>query len=169
MENINVDETIIKAVRKAIAEFDEKKKEEEKDKRLHNTKLLMNHYNALKDHVEKVDDKNYKYDLLGELELEENEITSRDKVWLQSMFRTKLRTMKMLAYIDSALNIVEQKYKYNCEEYKFKAFQLHYLYELSNEEIISRLNCGKNSPKKWSDLIVKDLSVLLWGVDALEI
>lgn len=165
--DINVDETIIKAVREAIKEFDEKKKLEQKDKRLHNTRLLMRHYNVLKDHVEKVDDKNYKYNILEDLD--ETDIAMRDKIWLESMFRTKIRTMKMLAYIDSALVVLKEKYIKNCEEYKFKAFELCYFKELSNEEIMSKLNCGKNSPKKWTEMVMQDLSLLLWGIDALGI
>ena len=33
---------------------------------------------------------------------------------------------------------------------------------------IVKLGCGKNSPNNWSNEIIKELSVLLWGIDALD-
>lgn len=155
---INIDETINKAVKEAIKEYDKEKELSQRDKRLHNTRLLMRNYNILKDHIDNVSD-----DLKVDVDTEE------DEVWISSITRTKLRTMKMMAYVDSGLGLLEKQFKENCEEYKYKAFELYYIDKKTNEEIQELLNCGKNSPKKWSDSVTERLSVLLWGIDALGI
>ncbi len=157
-KEINIDETINRAVKEAIKEYDKEKELSQKDKRLHNTRLLMRNYNILKDHIDNVSD-----DLKIDVDTEE------DEVWISSITRTKLRTMKMMAYVDSGLGLLEKQFKENCEEYKYKAFELYYINKKTNEEIQELLNCGKNSPKKWSDSVTERLSVLLWGIDALGI
>ena len=143
-------------IKEAIKEFKEEEKEKQKDRRLHNTRLLMRNYNSLKEHIDKVN---------GDLDIEVDNVD--DEVWITSITRTKLRTMKMMAYIDSALDIIEKRFKSNCEEYKYKAFTLYYIDKKSNEEIQELLDCGKNSPKIWSDLVTSELSLLLWGIEAL--
>lgn len=155
--SVNIDEIINKAVGLAIKQYDKEKMIEQKDRRFHNTRLLMRNYNRLKDHIENVTDD-------VEFKIEED---TDDKVWLRSMVRTKLRTMKMLAYVDSALKIVEKEMRKSCVEYKYKAFELCYIEEKTNEEIAEILGCGKNQPKRWSDLALNELSVLLWGIEAL--
>ena len=143
-------------IKEAIKEFKEEEKEKYRNKKLHNTKLLMKNYNNLKDHIEEVSD---------DLDIEFEDLA--DEVWITSITRTKLRTMKMMAYIDSALKIVEKKFRTSCEEYKYKAFKLYYIDKKTNEEIQEILSCGKNSPKNWSDLVIEELSLLLWGIEAL--
>lgn len=143
-------------IKEAIKEFKEEEKEKQKDRRLHNTRLLMRNYNSLKEHIDKVN---------GDLDIEVDNVD--DEVWITSITRTKLRTMKMMAYIDSALDIIDKRFKNNCEEYKYKAFELYYMDKKSNEEIQELLGCGKNSPKIWSDLVTSELSLLLWGIEAL--
>ncbi|MDP4144148.1 MAG: hypothetical protein Q8936_06630 [Bacillota bacterium] len=140
--------------KKAILEFSK----EIKDKRLHNTRLLMKNYNKLKDHVD-----NVRADVEFDIEYAE------DKVWLTSVVRTKLRTMRMMAMIDSALAIIKEKARKDCIEYKYKAFELFYIDEKKNDEIIESLKCGKNQPKIWSDYILNELSIYLWGIESLGI
>lgn len=163
-DTININEIINKATKNAIREYDKKKMEEQKDKRLHNTKLLMQNYTKLKAHVDSISDKisNLNTDIEGIEDL-------ADKAWIMSITRTKLRTMKMMACVDSALNIIKEDMVKECIEYKYKAFELYYLEEKTNEEIMEILGCGKNQPKKWADLVLGKLSILLWGIEALGI
>lgn len=164
METTNINEIINQAALMAIKKYDKEKKVQQRDRRLHNTRLLMKNYITLKNHVDYVNTDNKLIDYL-----EEEEEDVNDRTFIISVCRTKMRTAKMLGYVDSALNIVKEKFRKSCEEYKYKAFELYYIDKMTNEEIQKKLNCGKNSPKKWSDLIVEELSVLLWGVEALGI
>lgn len=135
---------------------------EAKDKRLHNTRLLMKNYNALKEHIDNVNED------IEEFELEVEDGT-KDGVWIMSIARSKLRTAKMLGYIDSAMELLEERFRKNGEMEKYRAFTLFFIEKKTNEEIQEILTCGKNSPKRWSDLIINELSILLWGIDALGI
>ncbi|MEG0180758.1 MAG: hypothetical protein RR657_02615 [Peptostreptococcaceae bacterium] len=137
---------------------------QQRDKRLHNTRLLMKNYNILKNHVDDVTEK-----LEEKIELLEEECTYNESVWIMSIARSKVRTAKMIGYVESALTIVESKFKMNCEEYKYKAFELYYIDKKTSEQIQEALSCGKNSPKVWCDLVIEELNVLLWGIDALGI
>lgn len=159
MENqIGIDDVNKVLIKEILKEYDKEKKLSQKDRRLHNTRLLMKNYNKLKNHLDDVQDE-------LSLDCEDTE----DEIWISSITRTKLRTMKMMAYIDSALNILEKNFRKQCQEYKYKAFELYYLKEMRNEQIQEKLGCGKNSPKIWSDEVTNELSILLWGIEALGI
>jgi len=158
VEKINIDQTIKNAAEEGAKKAVSLLNKEIRDNRIHNTKLLMKNYNKLKDHIDKV-----KSDI--EFEIEQAE----DKVWLTSIVRTKLRTMQLIAFIDNALDLVKEDMKKNCVEYKYKAFEMYYLEEKSNEEIVSKMKCGKNQPRIWSDVILNELSIYLWGIEALGI
>lgn len=135
---------------------------QQKDKRLHNTRLLMKNYTALKNHIENVNEDIEDFEI-------EVEMGSKDNLWIMSIARSKIRTAKMVAYVESAMDLVKEKFEKNSEAEKFRAFEMFYLDKKTNEEIQEELNCGKNSPKRWSDLIIEELNVLLWGIDALGI
>lgn len=162
MNDIDINEIINKATKNAIKEYDKEKRMEQKDKRLHNTKLLMKNYTKLKAHVDSISDKisNLNTDIEGIEDLS-------DKAWIMSITRTKLRTMKMMACVDSALGIIKEDMIKNCIEYKYRAFELYFMEEKTHEEITEILRCGKNQPKIWSDLVLDKLSILLWGIEAL--
>lgn len=155
---IQIDESISKVIKETIKQYDKEKLMAQKDRRFHNTKLLMKNYNKLKNHLDDVNDN-----------LEIDADNYEDEIWIISITRTKLRTMKMMAYIDSALEILEKSFRKQCQEYKYKAFELYYMEGLKNEQIQEQLGCGKNSPKNWSDEVTNELSILLWGIEALGI
>lgn len=135
---------------------------EKKDKRLHNTRLLMKYYNPLKEHLESVSEDISKFNF----DIDEEEDA---RTFIGSIARSKIRTAKMISYLESAIDIIEKRYKANGEVEKYQAFVMHYIYENTNEEIQEKFNCGKNTPRRWSNTIIDELSVLLWGVDALGI
>lgn len=136
-----------------------------KDRRLHNTKLLMKNYNSLKEHINGDSEQiKIKYESLNE----EEPYLKVEFMWLESIARSKARTIKILKYIDDNLEYLEAKYKLKKEYEKYKAFELFYIKEKTNEQIQEELNCSKNMPKRWSDIVIKELSVLLWGIDALK-
>ncbi len=135
---------------------------QQKDKRLHNTRLLMKNYNSLKNHLENVNEDIKDFEI-------EVEMGSKDSIWIMSIARSKIRTAKMVGYVESAMKLIKDKFEKNLEAEKFRAFEMYYIDKKTNEEIQEELNCGKNSPKRWSDLIIEELNVLLWGIDALGI
>lgn len=135
-----------------------------KDRRFHNTKMLMKNYNVLKEHM-KGDGEQIK--IKFESIDEEDPYMKVEFMWLESIARSKARTVKILKYIEDSLDYLETKFKMRNEYEKYKAFELFFIKEKTNEEIQEELNCSKNMPKRWSDVVIKELSILLWGIDAL--
>lgn len=140
-------------------------KKQQRDKRLHNTKLLMKNYDKLKNHIEKVNSDGFKGYFGEELQdaLEENDI------FLNSVLRTKARTAQMVSCIDISLEILADEYEENGSYYIYDAFYMYYIEKLTYEDIAEKLNTGKNTPARWAKEVLNKLNILLWGVEALGI
>lgn len=156
-----LEENIPAAVKMVIREYEKEKEEARRKKIYHNTYILMKKYNVLKSHIEDM-----KEDIDIELEMHDLEVGD---VWILSVAKSKVKSIKMIGYIDNALNIVENNFKQKGAIKEFIAFKMFFLEEKTNEDIMEKLGCGKNSPKKWSDNVLHELSILLWGYEALGI
>lgn len=157
-------------------------KEEKQKKIYHNTYVLMINYNRFKQHVKKVKITNeieeldkYIDDNLNEINKINRddsvekyiiEIDAADEKFIRSILKSKIRTATMLAFIDEALKIIRNEYKAQGKYERYRAFEMFFIERKTNKEIMEALFCGKNRPKAWSDEVLKELSLLLWGIDA---
>lgn len=163
-KSINLDDTINKAVTKAIREYDKEKMMAQKKKVFHNTRLLMSNYNSLKEHVDKgidslkfaIDDGNY-----DEL--------SEDEIFILSIKRSKAKTLVMIAHIDMAMEELRKRQLREGAIEKYFALEMFFIQEMSYEQIQEQLNCGKNTPSRWVNQMINKLSVLLFGIDGLKL
>lgn len=160
--SINIDETINRAVKAAIKEYDREQKEGNKNRVLHNTKLLMKHYNSLKLHA---DNAVYRVEDLKEMD----EYADEDRVYIASIMRSRLRTMIMVSHIEMALEELRDKKIKEGRYEQYRALELYYIEKHSCEEIEEDLNCGKNTPARWINSSMRDLSILLFGIDGLKL
>ena len=87
----------------------------------------------------------------------------------ESIARSKTRTAKMIEYIDAALINLKTKFIEKGEFEKYRSFEMFFIEGKTSEDIQEEFNCGKNTPKRWNDIVTRELSVLLWGIDALGI
>jgi DNA-directed RNA polymerase specialized sigma24 family protein len=166
---INIEEAINKAAKEsakeAIKEFDKEKRQEQRKKVFHNTKLLLSHYNDLKQHVENaIDDaRQLETDLIqiGEIE--------RDELYILSIKKSKTKTLIMIAHIDMALEILKQKQYKLCSPEKHAALEMFYIDEMTYEEIVEKLSCGERTARRWMNEMIEELSVYIFGVDALRL
>jgi hypothetical protein len=166
---LNIEETINKAAKEsakqAIKEFDKEKRQEQKKKVFHNTRLLLKHYNDLKQHVDNaIDDvTRLESDLvdLGDIE--------RDELYILSIKRSKSKTLIMIAHIDMAMNILRQKQIKLSSTEKYETLIMFYIDEVSYEDIVKHFNCGINTPRRWINDMVNELSILLFGIDGLKL
>lgn len=133
-------------------------KKQQTDKRFHNTKLLMKNYTKLKSHIDDVSNKNLDCEVQDPLE---------EDVELKSVMRTKARTAQMLACVDIALDVLEEEYLESDKYYVFEAFELYYIKGYTYQQLADYYYAGKNTPARWVNEVVRKLSVLLWGIDAL--
>lgn len=158
----NTEEVMRKLIKEAIKEYDKEQKEEQKKKVLHNTKLLMKNYNSLKLHADKAI---YSVNDVEDLQ----EYDDQDKAYILSIRRSRTRTIIMVAHIEMALEeLKNKKVKEGCYE-QYKALELYYIDKVSYEEIQEELNCSKNTPSRWINSAIKDLSILLFGVDSIKL
>ncbi|MGL4573016.1 MAG: DUF1492 domain-containing protein [Clostridium sp.] len=160
-----IDDTIQKAVKEAIREYKKEDKEEQKQKVLHNTKLLMKHYNSLKLHA---DNAVYSVDDIEEARIEEHE-DIKDRTYILSIRRSRVRTAIMVSHIDAAMEELKNKKKEEGTLEQYIAFKMYYIDKKSYDEIQKELNCSKNTPFRWINGSIKDLSILLFGLDGLRI
>ena len=164
MKGYNVDEVIKKATKEAIREYDKEKKQEQKKKVFHNTRLLLKHYNDLKTHVENaIDDVNKL-----EIDLIDLDDVERDDLYILSIKRSKSKTLIMIAHIDMAMEQLKKRQSNLCALEKYETLEMFYIKEIPYEKIVEHFNCGVNTPRRWMNEMINELSILLFGIDGLK-
>lgn len=149
---------IQKAARAAVQEY---KKQEEKDKRqnkYHNTFTLMKCYRDAVFHIQNAVSDGEQLELKGMTE-------EQQRVYLESVRRSRFKTLIMTAHIDKAVEEIERRRKAAGREVEYKAFELYFMQGREYAEIAEELDTGKNTPRRWVTAIINELSVLLWGID----
>lgn len=165
--NVNIDDAINKAVKVAIREFDKEKKEEQRERILYNTKLLLKNYNNLKSHIDEAvsEVKNLEQDLdiddLGDID--------KEKLYIVSIKKSKAKTLLMIAHIDVALKSLMNKQYRLCSIEKYRALEKYYINNRTYEEIAEELNCSVITAKRWVKEMVKELSINLFGLDGMKL
>ncbi|MDB1923377.1 hypothetical protein ABHA37_08115 [Clostridium tertium] len=165
-EKINIDETISKAVKVAIKEYDKEKKIESKKNVFHNTKLLMKHYNDLKSHV---DNAISDVTQLEEDKLELGEMYEEDELYIASIKKSKAKSLIMIAHIDTAMETLYNQHKRKGTLEKYLALESYFVQEKTYEEIAENLNCGVNTPRRWINELLNELGVYLFGVECIKL
>ena len=147
MNDEEVKEAVAKTVRKVLLDAENEKKKQERQKVLHNTRMLMENYREMRRHLE-------------------NAISEVEE--LESVRRSKLCTAMMIANIDRAMEELKAEQEEKGASYKYEAFRMHYIDGISFEDIAESLNCGKNTPSRWTKEMIRRISVKLFGIDGIE-
>lgn len=155
------DKNVVELAKEVVLQI----KREQKDRKLHNTKLLLKNYKILKQHLEEINVKGYESyfrpDLIGDID--------KSNAFLQSVLNTKVRTAQMLACIDIALEVLKEEYNDKAKYSVYDAFYMRYIENKTYKEIADTYYCGINTAKRWATEGLNRFNVLLWGVDALGI
>lgn len=161
-----IDETtqleIEETVKRAIAEAVKDEKKQRRQQILYNTRILMESYIEMRKHIENAISE------AEEMEDDAFQIFKSEDAHLESIRRSKLKTALMIANIDKAMQELDEEQKKIGTSYKYEAFKMHYIDGISYEEISDRLNCGKNTPTRWSKEMIRKMSVKLFGIDGIE-
>lgn len=139
-------------------------KKEQKDWRLRNTELLLKNYRKLKDHCSEID---------SEIEEIEGTIFELQELTLESLMQYRYKTAKMLKHVDRMLIA----YEWDCghgsveEKRRYDVLKWRYLSEdrLTVKEICENLNVEQGTVYRDTKLAIKEITILLFGLDALEI
>lgn len=162
----------IKVITSQVIEIHEKQKvlteQKEKDKRLRNTKLLLQNYRTFKKYAKKIEDE--KVEELEEVNVMELLIVGEDLV--KSIKQTTQRTLVMVRHIDQAL--VALKYFYDMEKdfrtrRQFDILHARYVKGELIRDIAEENEINDRSVYKAIDAAVERLTVILFGVYGLKI
>lgn len=150
----------------AIKAYEAKSKLEKRDlkkRNLRNTELLLKNYVKLKDQcdesIEEVIPSNYPE-------------FSLDSLTLESLSIYRAKTMKMMNHVDRML----VAYEWNCEkgsvedQRRFNILKCRYLNDerMTVKEICKELNVEQGTVYRDTKISIKDMSVLLFGIDAID-
>lgn len=164
-----VEEVTQIATLKAIEVFNDQKEQaiqKEQNKRLHNTKLLLKHYQEFKLYVNKIDE-NVKVSLPRVLVSEEDnliDLIAFGEDIISSIKETSKRTIAMVQHIDKALATLE--YVYNQENNKkyFNILRKRYVEGQTIEAIAEFYRINNRSVYKILNSASERLAILLFGI-----
>ena len=151
------------AALEAVREFEKSQKKSRKVRVFQNARKLMENYNRICKSVQEgvselsdVDD--------GE-ELEE---LSAEDIYINSIIKSKLRSIVMIAHIDKCLGLLEEEMIQKGTHEKYLAFRYYYLDGMTPESIAEVLgNCVGRTIQRWIPDLTSILSVYLFGADAI--
>ena len=161
MATLNVSEQAKELAKEVVFEI----KKQQKDKRLHNTKLLMRNYSKLKKHINAISTEGFR-DYFSE---DIQDLVDIEDLHLNSLLRTKVRTTQMLSCVDIALNALEEDYDNKNKIDVYEAFYYYYIHNMNYTEVANKLYTTTSTAQRWVSEVTRKLSVLLWGVEAFGI
>lgn len=138
--------------------------------RFHNTELLLKNYLGLVEHFETAQDKALEEEVYSE-DLDKQDII------IQSIRRSKIRTKVMIRQIEICLEILRVRMIAKGQPERYDVIQKLYLEpgKLSMqwteriETVASEILCGEASVRRWKNDMINELSILLFGVDGLQL
>lgn len=150
------------AAMEAIKEYDKSQKKSKRVKIFQNAKKLMENYNricqSVTDGVAELSD----MDNSDELE----EFTEED-IFINSILRSKLRSIVMIAHIDKCLYLLEQEEIQKGTPEKYQVFKAFYIDEMSYESIEEMYGNQERTARRWITELTNILGVYLFGSDAI--
>lgn len=163
---------------KYVKEQEYNKTKKRYDRRLRNTRLLLKNYRGLAAHnrianksINKVSQENA-IDLLDDIESIDDE-----EQYVQAISRTKIRTMIIIKHIDKVLRYYENicNSEGNSALRKYRIIESLFINKFENdiaptyEEIACQLSISTKTVARDVQDAIKDLSILLFGVDGIRL
>ncbi len=178
MENVKqsklIEEVTQIATLKAIEVFNDQKEQaiqKEQSKRLHNTKLLLKHYQEFKLYVEKIDE-DVKVSIPRVLVSEGKNlidlITFGEDI-ISSIKETSKRTIAMVQYIDKALDTLDYMYKQENNVRYFNILKKRYVDGQTISYLAEYYHMNDRSIYKALESATERLSILLFGVYGIKV
>ena len=150
------------AAKEAVKEHEKQTQRNKRTKIFQNTKKLMENYNRICQSVEEGVAELSDMDNREELE----EFTEED-IFINSILKSKLRSIVMIGHIDKCLKLLEdEECRKNTHE-KYLAFKYFYLDGMTYENIAEIYGYGERTARRWITELTGILSVYLFGADAL--
>ncbi|MBN7576005.1 hypothetical protein C1H57_12540 [Clostridium sp. 2-1] len=184
MENkklINYDEAVRIGVREGIKYIKEQeyhKTTKRYDRRLRNTRLLLKHYRTLKAHNKIADSSiNNVYEENAVDVLDDIEAIDDEEQYVQSLGRTKIRTMIIVGHINKAMKYYQsicesegknQERRYNIVKYMYIDTRDADITP-SYDEVSERFGLNIRTVGRDLRAAIEDLSILFFGIDGIKL
>jgi hypothetical protein len=148
----------------AIQEYEKrnaKAEKEKRDRRLLNTKMLLENYRKLNRHCETVDE---------ELEEYQDSIYDAEEFTLESLMKHKVKTARMMNHFKKVIKSYEFTAGNSEEDQRrLKLLKLRYIdSNFKVKDLRDTLHVEQGAIYNDTKVIIRDLSILLFGLDALE-
>jgi putative component of toxin-antitoxin plasmid stabilization module len=151
------------AALEAVKEFEKSQKKNARAKVFQNARKLMENYNRICRSVQE-----------GVSELsdvddgEGLEKLSAEDIYINSIIKSKLRSIIMIAHIDKCLGLLEEEMVEKESPEKYVAFRYYYLDGMTPESIVEILgSCSERTVWRWVSELTGILCVYLFGADAI--
>lgn len=132
-------------------------KSKEAKQKLEDTKAIMEEYQNALFHLRNIN-------------TEDTTQENTDSRYLDRLEQANVNTRIMIRNVDKALAEIARRREADGRQQEYKAFKLHYIDGLSYEKVAEQLEketgerIGINTPRRWCDAIIEELSTLLWGI-----
>ncbi|GLB30989.1 hypothetical protein LAD12857_29120 [Lacrimispora amygdalina] len=150
------------AAMEAVREFEKSQKKNRKVKVFQNAKKLMENYNrickSVQEGVSELSDVN---------DGEELEELSAEDIYINSIIKSKLRSIVMIAHIDKCLALLEEEMNQKEWPERYDAFKHFYLDEMTYEQMAEEYGYAERTARRWISDCTVVLSVYLFGSDAI--
>lgn len=170
---VNVEELARAAAIEALRLQKTEERERTRKNRFHNTELLLKNYLGLVEHFQNAQEAATDEDFL------QFSVENMDKedIIIQAIKRSKIRTKVMIRQIETCLDILRVKMIAKGQPEKFEVIKMLYLnselvnmqWTERNKLVADEIHCGETSVWKWRNEMIKELSILLFGVDGLQL
>ena len=161
VNQLAAEELIEKAVKTVIREYDKEQKQEQKRKALHNTKLLLKNYNKIQASIEGAVSE------AKQIEQDYVIVDDHDKLYIESIRRSKLKSLIVIAHIDKALDTVYNECLSKGTIEKYEAFKSCLMESMSYEDAAIVYHSSKPSISRWINDITRDVSIQLFGIEGI--
>ena len=170
---VNIHEIATAAAVEALKLQKNDERERARKSKFGNTERLLKNYSSLIAHIELSQDKASAEDI----ESFNFEETDRDDITIQSIRRSRIRTLIMVMQIEICLEKLRTDMIDKGQPEKYAVIEKFYLDPVKNSMtyterkriIAAEIPCGETSVWKWRNEMINELSVLLFGVDGLRL
>jgi DNA-directed RNA polymerase specialized sigma24 family protein len=150
------------AALEAVKEFEKSQKKNARAKVFQNARKLMENYNRISRSVQ---------ESISELsdvdDGEELEKLSAEDIYINSIIKSKLRSIVMIAHIDKCLGLLEEEMNEKDSPAKYLAFRYYYLDGMTYEQMTEEYGYAERTARRWIADGTVILSVYLFGSDAI--
>lgn len=172
---MSVQEIATAAAKEALRLQKVEERQRVRKNRYHNTELLLKNYLRLVEHRDHAKDR--ASDILNLEEIEELEEIGVDDIIIQSIMRSRVRTAVMINQIETCLEILKTRQETKGQGEKYEVVWCLYMDPARNDlewgelirTVAEELNCGESSVYRWKNEMVRELSIMLFGVDGLQL